>query len=80
MPGQFDFSHFPVLTTERLTLRRLTEADAPAIMALFGDPGVMQERKRGAAGADAPGPNYAVLLIDWVSSYRDNGPWGTSFR
>lgn len=34
----FDFSTFPVLTTERLVLRQVQHADAPAVLLSFGDP------------------------------------------
>lgn len=37
-----NFSPFPNLTTERLLLRELTLADAPAVMRLRGNPDVMQ--------------------------------------
>ncbi|HEX8326979.1 MAG TPA: GNAT family N-acetyltransferase [Hymenobacter sp.] len=38
----FDFTPFPVLTTERLQLRQLTLADAPAMFVMRADPQVMQ--------------------------------------
>jgi ribosomal-protein-alanine N-acetyltransferase len=38
----FSFTPYPTLNTERLLLRRLTSADAPAIFALRTDPRVMQ--------------------------------------
>jgi ribosomal-protein-alanine N-acetyltransferase len=38
----FNFTPFPTLSTERLVLRQLTSADAPAIFALRTDPRVMQ--------------------------------------
>lgn len=34
----FDFSAFPVLTTERLVLRQMQAADAAAVLAFRGDP------------------------------------------
>lgn len=37
-----NFSPFPVLTTERLILRRFIEADAASLFKLRGDAGVMQ--------------------------------------
>lgn len=51
----FDFTAFPVLSTERLVLRQLTSADAPAIFALRSDPLVMQyiPRSLPASVADA---------------------------
>jgi [ribosomal protein S5]-alanine N-acetyltransferase len=42
VPESFDFSRFPILTTERLRLRQLTHDDADAIMALFGSPEVLR--------------------------------------
>jgi RimJ/RimL family protein N-acetyltransferase len=38
----FDFSTFPVLTTERLRLRQVRHADAEAIVALLGSPEVLR--------------------------------------
>lgn len=38
----FDYSSFPIVETERLILRRMTEDDAPAILAEFGDPRVLE--------------------------------------
>lgn len=79
MPEQFDFAHFPVLTTERLTLRRLTDADAPAIMALFGDPEVL--RFLNMPPKDTP--EKAIDLIRWFDGmFNDRGgvQWGVSRR
>jgi ribosomal-protein-alanine N-acetyltransferase len=33
----FDFSEFPILKTGRLVLREMTQDDAPAVFAIFGD-------------------------------------------
>jgi ribosomal-protein-alanine N-acetyltransferase len=38
----FDFSTFPILTTERLTLRRLLLSDAPDVLVFRGDPQVQK--------------------------------------
>ena len=38
----FDYSSFPIIETERLLLRRMTDDDAPAILAEFGDPRVLE--------------------------------------
>lgn len=38
----FDFSVFPVLTTDRLRLRQFTPADAPALMPIFGAPEMLR--------------------------------------
>jgi [ribosomal protein S5]-alanine N-acetyltransferase len=39
---QISFTPFPVLTTERLLLQQITEADADALFALRSDPSTMQ--------------------------------------
>jgi ribosomal-protein-alanine N-acetyltransferase len=38
----FDFSTFPILTTERLTLRELRVSDAPDVLVFRGDPFVQR--------------------------------------
>lgn len=38
----FDFSAYPIITTERLRLREITHADADAIMAIYGSPDVLR--------------------------------------
>ncbi|MEO8066872.1 MAG: GNAT family protein [Flavobacteriales bacterium] len=49
------FSPFPILTTERLLLRKLVRSDAPAMFAMRSDPRVMQHigRPRATALEDA---------------------------
>ncbi|MBX3065816.1 MAG: GNAT family N-acetyltransferase [Anaerolineae bacterium] len=44
LPSQIEaaFTHFPVLTTNRLILRQIRESDAPAFFQTFSDPVVMQ--------------------------------------
>lgn len=37
MSDLFDFSTFPILETERLILREMTDADTPDVFAIFGD-------------------------------------------
>ncbi|MDO7848132.1 GNAT family N-acetyltransferase [Hymenobacter sp. M29] len=70
----FNFAPFPTLRTERLLLRQLTSADAPALFALRSDPRVMQYIPRPlatsvadaealiATGNDATGRNE---LLNW---------------
>ncbi|MDA1265583.1 MAG: GNAT family N-acetyltransferase [Planctomycetota bacterium] len=36
------FRHFPLLTTSRLQLREMTQADAPRVLELYGDPKVVE--------------------------------------
>jgi len=38
----FDFTHFPVLETERLTLRKIQPDDVNALLKMFGNPEVVQ--------------------------------------
>lgn len=74
MTDLFDFSSFPILTTERLRLRQLTHADAEDMMAIFGDPEVLRYLN------DPPTdtPEKAIGLIDWLSgsfSEQDGLNW-----
>lgn len=68
MSDIFDFATFPVITTERLRLRQLTHADAPAIKALFSDAQVLEFL------VEPP-----VELIDWLNGHYKNqvaARWG----
>src|SRR5687767_13258292 len=38
----FDFTHFPILDTERLSLRQIKPADVNALLKLFGNPEVVK--------------------------------------
>lgn len=42
MSHLFDFSHFPVLETDRLLLREMTPQDVNALLKLFGNPQVVK--------------------------------------
>lgn len=63
----FDFSTFPTLTTPRLHLRALTEADAPALVSLYSAPEVMRFLTEPVikTAEDAEG------LISWFSQNYD---------
>jgi ribosomal-protein-alanine N-acetyltransferase len=61
MPNVFDFSSFPILTTERLRLRQLTHDDADAILAIFGSEGV----RRFLSEPVVDTREQAIELIDW---------------
>lgn len=52
---ELDLSEFPVLESERLLLRELTMADAPALFAMRSDERVMEHigRRRSTVLADA---------------------------
>jgi ribosomal-protein-alanine N-acetyltransferase len=63
MTTLFDFSNFPVLTTERLCLRQLIADDADGIQMLFGDPQVL--RYLNLPPTDTR--EKALALIEWLS-------------
>ena len=73
----FDFSAFPILKTERLTLRQLESADAEDMLAFSGDPYVQRFN----------GPVYNTVdeveeLVDWYDAeYRnqDGISWAVTF-
>lgn len=68
MTTVYDFSYFPLLETERLRLRQITRADAPAIIRLFGDPDVLTY-----LDLDPPvtTTEQAVGMIDWLGEMFD---------
>ena len=72
---ELDLSAFPVLRTERLVLREITAADAPALFALRTDERVMRHlaRPRASTEQDAAG------LIEQIAEGRSKGTgitWG----
>ena len=65
----FDFSHFPVLHSERLTLRALEEGDTQALIALFSDPQVLRYLNQDPTDT----VEKALGLIAWFDGmYRDH--------
>ena len=76
----FNFTPFPALTTERLILRQLTLADAPAMYALRSDPRVMQYIPRPLAQSVEDAAAFieqmnaltaATVLLNWGITRRD---------
>jgi ribosomal-protein-alanine N-acetyltransferase len=70
---------FPILTTDRLRLRRLSHADADAIIAIYGDERVLQYLDDPAITT----PEKAIALIDHFNSlFEEKGEliWGISMR
>jgi ribosomal-protein-alanine N-acetyltransferase len=59
----FDFSAFPILTTERLRLRQITHADADSMIAIFGSPEMMRYLSQPPTETH----EQAVGLIDWFA-------------
>lgn len=79
MTPLFDFSTFPVLQTERLSLRQLTHADAPVINRLFSDPQVIEFMSEPPLETD----EKAIALIDWLNGHFINqvaARWGITVQ
>jgi ribosomal-protein-alanine N-acetyltransferase len=57
------------LETDRVLLRRFTDADQDAMIGFYGEPAVMANRKYGVRGPAAAGQAFAVILAHW----RDHG-------
>lgn len=79
MSSLFDFSVFPVLTTERLVLRRLRHDDAPAINALFSHPQVLEYLDEEPLETD----DRAIAMIDWMQSMYEKQVavrWGITLK
>ncbi|MBL8134967.1 MAG: GNAT family N-acetyltransferase [Anaerolineae bacterium] len=71
----FDFSQFPILATERLTLRQITHADADAISALFSAPEVLRFLNNPPMDTH----EKAVGFIDWLArafEQQEGVNWG----
>ncbi|HSS97979.1 MAG TPA: GNAT family N-acetyltransferase, partial [Terriglobales bacterium] len=75
----FDFSSFPVLTTPRLRLRQLTQADAEGMMTIFGDPEMMLYLKQPLRDTR----EKAIELIDWLDNIyqkQESVNWGITLH
>lgn len=55
---------FPILTTERLSLRPLTHADADAMIAIFGSPDVLRFLNNDPVQTH----DQAIGMIDWLNA------------
>ena len=77
----FDFSYFPVLQTERFTLRKITTEDIEEVIAIFTDPDVLRYTI-----VEPPCDNReeALAFIQWLQEHmfdRHTGlRWGITFR
>ncbi len=67
MSTVFDFAAYPVLTTDRLRLRRIEHEDADAIIDLYGSPDVMRFLSQPIIQTR----EQAVGLIDWLNALYD---------
>jgi len=79
MDDIFAFDHIPVLTTERLRLRAITEADTPSMIAIFGDPQVL----RFLDGEPITTPERAEGLVRWFAGNferREAIRWGITLH
>jgi ribosomal-protein-alanine N-acetyltransferase len=70
-----NFSPFPVLTTERLVLKQITPADAPALFALRSDPSVMRYLDRPVAKTVSEAESLIRLITDTLEK-NDAITWG----
>lgn len=79
MTVHFDFTTFPVLTTERLILRQLTPDDAEGMMAIFGDPEMLRFLNQPPTDT----PQKARDLIAWLAGNyerKEGIDWGITLR
>ena len=79
MTPVFDFSTFPILTTERLHLRQLTHADAEAINHIFSDPQVIEFMSEPPLHST----EKAIELIDWMNGWYEKqaaARWGITLK
>lgn len=77
MTPMFDFDHFPEIETERLRLRQMDEADAPAILAHFGHPQVTRFIDLGED--EVVDLASAAAIIQWENAQfdkRQGWRWG----
>jgi ribosomal-protein-alanine N-acetyltransferase len=72
---QIDFSSFPDLTTERLELRRITEADTDELFLLRSDSGVMQYIDRPLAQTPEDALKFIRVVNDLLTA-GDGITWG----
>ena len=75
----FSFTPFPTLHTERLTLRPLARADAPALFAMRADPQVMQYIPRPLATSVADSEAFIATVNEAVGR-NELLNWGMALR
>jgi len=74
-----NFNPFPVLETERLILRELTELDAPALFTLRSDDVVMKYLDRPKCASLEAARQFIIKLIEERKA-NDNVNWGISLK
>jgi ribosomal-protein-alanine N-acetyltransferase len=74
-----NFAAFPEITTERLLLRKISDADAPAILQLRSDERVMQyiDKERATCIADA---EAFINRVTQSLNINDGITWGIAFK
>ena len=68
---QLNFSPFPILESERLRFRRLTNEDAPEIFALRGNPETMKFIPRPLATTIEDALNHIKIINDKIDENQD---------
>ncbi len=79
MNALFDFSSFPILTTERLRLRQLTHDDAQQMVEIFGSSEVLVFLNMSPVDSR----EKAIGMIDWLNgNYQRNESvdWGITLK
>ena len=76
---QVNFASFPTLTTERLTLRQMSRADAPALFILRADPEVMKYIPRPLAQSLDDVVEYIDKVNEMVGRHELIN-WGVTLR
>ena len=79
MSQPFDFSHFPVLTTDRLRLREMTPQDLTALLKHLGNPEVVKYMEMQAIKTREQADEW----LGWMGSYfsaRDGLRWGVTLK
>jgi RimJ/RimL family protein N-acetyltransferase len=75
----FDFSAFPILTTERLRLRQLTLDDAESMIQIFGTPEMLRFLKQPPVDTR----EKAIELINWLNGHyerQESVDWGITLH
>ncbi len=75
----FDFSTFPVLTTERLILRQTTLADAEEVLFMRSDPRVLQYLDTAPCASLDEAALFIQKLTDNVNN-NDSIPWAVTLK
>ncbi len=75
-----DLTAFPALATERLWLREIVEADAPALFAIHGDPQVMRWFGSDPIADEAAALRLVKTFAGWRDLVNPGARWGLELR